>query len=129
LFEYTTIDQYHLALTQGNTSCTEVVHYYLSKIEKSKHLNAFIHVFADEAIQKASALDERRKAGKAIGKLHGVVIIKDVIVIKIIRIRIWLLKILFLYSVTISYLGRSQIRFVIAIIWLRMKIRSGRVST
>jgi aspartyl-tRNA(Asn)/glutamyl-tRNA(Gln) amidotransferase subunit A len=80
LVEYTTIDQYHLALTQGSTSCAEVVHHYLSRIEKSKHLNAFVHVFAEEAIQKASALDERRKVGNAIGKLHGVVIaIKDVI--------------------------------------------------
>jgi len=83
LVEYTTIDQYHLALTQGSTSCAEVVHHYLSQIEKSKHLNAFVHVFAEEAIQKASALDERRKAGNAIGKLHGVVIaIKDVICYK-----------------------------------------------
>jgi len=83
LVEYTTIDQYHLALTQGSTSCAEVVHHYLSQIEKSKHLNAFVHVFAEEAIQKASALDERRKVGNAIGKLHGVVIaIKDVICYK-----------------------------------------------
>jgi aspartyl-tRNA(Asn)/glutamyl-tRNA(Gln) amidotransferase subunit A len=83
LVEYTTIDQYHLALTQGSTSCAEVVHHYLSRIEKSKHLNAFVHVFAEEAIQKASALDERRKVGNAIGKLHGVVIaIKDVICYK-----------------------------------------------
>ena len=83
MVEYTTIDQYHLALTQGSTSCAEVVHHYLSRIEKSKHLNAFVHVFAEEAIQKASALDERRKAGNAIGKLHGVVIaIKDVICYK-----------------------------------------------
>jgi len=83
LVEYTTIDQYHLALTQGNISCTEVVHHYLSQIEKSKHLNAFVHVFADEALQKAAKLDEKRKAGNAIAKLHGVVVaIKDVICYK-----------------------------------------------
>jgi len=83
LFEYTTIDQYDLALTQGNTSCAEAVHHYLSQIEKSKHLNAFVHVFADEATQKAAELDKKRKAGNAIGKLHGVVIaIKDVICYK-----------------------------------------------
>ena len=83
MVEYTTIDQYHLALTQGNISCTEVVHHYLSEIEKCKHLNAFVHVFADEAIQKAAELDAKRKDGNAIGKLHGVVIaIKDVICYK-----------------------------------------------
>lgn len=80
MFEYTSIDQYQLALAQGKTSCTETVRHYLSKIDKAKHLNAFVHVFGEEALQKASALDEKRKAGKTLGKLHGVVIaIKDVI--------------------------------------------------
>lgn len=83
MVEYTTIDQYHLALTQGNTSCAKVVHHYLSEIEKCKHLNAFVHVFADEAIQKAAEFDAKRKDGNTIGKLHGVVIaIKDVICYK-----------------------------------------------
>ncbi len=83
MFEYTSIDQYHLALTQGKTSCVEAVRHYLTQIQKSKQLNAFVQVFADEAIQKASALDERRNSGNTIGKLHGVVIaIKDVICYK-----------------------------------------------
>ena len=86
MFEYTSINQYQLALTQGKTSCVEAVHHYLSEIEKNKHLNAFVHVFADEALQKAAELDEKRKTGNTIGKLHGVVIaIKDVSAIKIIR--------------------------------------------
>jgi aspartyl-tRNA(Asn)/glutamyl-tRNA(Gln) amidotransferase subunit A len=62
LFEYTSINQYQLALAQGKTSCVEAVRHYLSEIEKSKQLNAFVHVFADEAIQKAAILDEKRKA-------------------------------------------------------------------
>jgi aspartyl-tRNA(Asn)/glutamyl-tRNA(Gln) amidotransferase subunit A len=83
LFEHTSIDQYQLALAQGKTSCTETVRHYLSEIEKAKHLNAFVHVFADEALQKATELDEKRKGGKPLGKLHGVVIaIKDVICYK-----------------------------------------------
>ena len=83
MFGYTSINQYQLALTQGKTSCVEAVRHYLSEIEKSKHLNAFVHVFADEAIQKAAVLDEKRNAGNTIGKLHGVVIaIKDVICYK-----------------------------------------------
>jgi len=80
LFEYTSINQYQLALAQEKTSCTESVRHYLSKIEQVKHLNAFVHVFADEALKKAADLDEKRRSGKTIGKLHGVVIaIKDVI--------------------------------------------------
>ena len=83
MFEYTSINQYQLDLTQGNTSCTGAVRHYLSQIEKNKHLNAFVHVFADEALQKAAELDKRREQGNKIGKLHGVVVaIKDVICYK-----------------------------------------------
>ena len=83
MFAYTSIDQYQHALTQGKTSCQEAVRHYLFEIENSKHLNAFVHVFAEEALQKATALDEKRKAGNTTAKLHGVVIaIKDVICYK-----------------------------------------------
>ena len=83
MFEYTSINQYLLALTQGKTSCVEAVRHYLNQIDKSKHLNAFVRVFAEEAIQKAAELDKRRNSGNTIGKLHGVVIaIKDVICYK-----------------------------------------------
>jgi aspartyl-tRNA(Asn)/glutamyl-tRNA(Gln) amidotransferase subunit A len=83
LFEYTSIDKYHLALAQGEISCIETVRHYLSTIENKKHLNAFIHVFEDEALKKAAELDNKRRAGSAIGKLHGVVVaIKDVICYK-----------------------------------------------
>ena len=83
MFEYTSINQYQLTLTQGKTSCVEAVRHYLTQIQKSKQLNAFVQVFAEEAIQKASVLDERRNSGNTIGKLHGVVIaIKDVICYK-----------------------------------------------
>ncbi len=80
MFDYTSIDQYQLALAQDKVSCTETVRHYLSAIEKTKQLNAFVHVFADEALKKAADLDEKRKAGIKTGKLHGVVIaLKDVI--------------------------------------------------
>ena len=59
------------------------VNYFLEKIEKNKKLNAFTDVYAEEAIAKAILLDEKRKSGAAIGKLHGVVLaIKDVICYK-----------------------------------------------
>jgi aspartyl-tRNA(Asn)/glutamyl-tRNA(Gln) amidotransferase subunit A len=83
LFEYSSINQYQLDLTQGTTSCTDAVHHYLSRIDQKKHLNSFIHVFADEALRIANDLDNNRRSGKPIGKLHGVVIaIKDVICYK-----------------------------------------------
>ena len=83
MFEHSSINQYQHDLTQGKTSCTEVVRHYLSKIEQAKHLNAFIHAFTDEALQRAKDLDEKRRSGKTTGKLHGVVIaLKDVICYK-----------------------------------------------
>jgi aspartyl-tRNA(Asn)/glutamyl-tRNA(Gln) amidotransferase subunit A len=83
LFEYFSIQQYQLALTENKISCTEAVRHYLAAIESRKHLNAFVHVFAEEALQKAAALDAKRASGNSIGKLHGVIIaIKDVICYK-----------------------------------------------
>ncbi len=83
MFEHSSISQYQHDLTQGKRSCTEIVRHYLSKIEETKHLNAFVHVFPDEALQRAADLDEKRRSEKTTGKLHGVVIaIKDVICYK-----------------------------------------------
>jgi len=83
LFTYHSITSYHAELLNGSVSCTDAVHFYLQQIEESKKLNAFIHVYADEALTKAQKLDADRKAGKPMGKLHGVIIaIKDVICYK-----------------------------------------------
>ena len=58
----------------------EAVQYYLQSIAKNKHLNAFVQVYGEEALQKAANLDAQRKAGIHKGKLHGIVIsIKDVL--------------------------------------------------
>lgn len=55
----------------------------MQQAEAKKHLNAFVEVFAEEALQKARALDEKRKSGQPTGKLHGVVIgLKDVLCYK-----------------------------------------------
>jgi aspartyl-tRNA(Asn)/glutamyl-tRNA(Gln) amidotransferase subunit A len=77
------IAQYHQALLQNKTSCITTVNNYLYKIEEKKHLNAFTAVFTEEAIKKAGELDEKRKTGHPLKKLHGVVIaIKDVLCYK-----------------------------------------------
>lgn len=58
----------------------QAVEHYLKQIESTRHLNAFIEVYAEEALEKARELDEKRNNGGATGKLHGVVIgLKDVI--------------------------------------------------
>ena len=80
---FSNIKDYHTALLQNQTNCTATVTHYLDTIEKNKHLNAFVELFADEALLKAKELDEKRKNGTPLKKLHGVVIaIKDVICYK-----------------------------------------------
>lgn len=77
------IQQYHSALLNASISCHAAVTQYLQKIEAQKHLNAFVEIYKEEAIQRAAALDAKRKNGEPLKKLHGVVIaIKDVICYK-----------------------------------------------
>lgn len=83
MFEYTSIEQYHAQLMEGEVSCLQAVDYYLQQIESTRHLNAFIEVYKEEARAEAARLDAQRKAGNPIGKLHGVIIgLKDVICYK-----------------------------------------------
>lgn len=80
MFEFSSIEQYHAGLKEGTVTCLQAVEHYLSRIQTKQHLNAFIEVYTDEAIQKAKELDSKRNADTPIGKLHGVVIgLKDVI--------------------------------------------------
>lgn len=83
MFTYASIAQYHTDLLNGSTTCVEAVKYYIDRIENNSRLNAYVKVYAEEALQKAASLDAERTSGKAPGKLHGVIIaIKDVICYK-----------------------------------------------
>ncbi|MGC4038168.1 MAG: amidase family protein [Chitinophagaceae bacterium] len=80
MFEFSSIAQYHAQLREGGATCLQAVEYYLQRINHAQRLNAYIEVYADEALEQAKSLDEKRAKGSTIGKLHGVVIgIKDVI--------------------------------------------------
>ena len=80
MFDFSSIEQFHAQLQEGKTTCLQAVEYYLQRIHAAAHLNAFVEVYTDEALQKAKELDEKRKTGNLIGKLHGVVVgLKDVI--------------------------------------------------
>jgi len=83
LYHSKTIPQYQALLQNDESGCENAVKYFLDKIEKHKHLNAFIEIFREESIQRAKELDIKRKSGKEGGKLHGVIVaIKDVICYK-----------------------------------------------
>ena len=76
---YTSLNRIQADLNDGRTSCVDLVNYYLTNIDKKKHLNAYVEVYADEALETAARIDEKIKAGTA-GKLAGMVIsLKDVL--------------------------------------------------
>ena len=74
MFYFSSIEDYHAQLRSGSTSCVQAVQHYLSAIKQNEKLNAFLEVYAEEALDRASQLDSQDIKGK----LHGVVIgIKD----------------------------------------------------
>ena len=69
-------------LKSGRLSLTENVQYFLDRIEEKRNLNAYNFVFGDEALHKASEIEEKIKNNRA-GRLAGMVIaIKDVLSIE-----------------------------------------------
>jgi aspartyl-tRNA(Asn)/glutamyl-tRNA(Gln) amidotransferase subunit A len=80
LFSFSTINDYHTYLAGNPGGCTEAVNHYLSRIVENRHLNAFLEVFGDEALERATQMDEKRRSGERLGKLHGVVVaLKDIL--------------------------------------------------
>lgn len=83
MFSYQSIPAYHNALLNGTITCVSSIQYFLHRINDSRHLNAFVEIFGEEALAKAAQLDNLRSSGKPLGSLHGVVIgIKDVLCYK-----------------------------------------------
>ena len=72
------ISEKRQAFLDGTYTVVNHVRMYLNKIEEKKHLNAFVHVYSDEAIERATQLDKKRAEGKTLGSLFGVVVgLKD----------------------------------------------------
>jgi aspartyl-tRNA(Asn)/glutamyl-tRNA(Gln) amidotransferase subunit A len=66
-------------LYSGRMSCVSIVEEYLARIASNSDLNAFVEVYADDALENAKRVDERIKSGEA-GRLAGLVIgVKDVL--------------------------------------------------
>src|SRR5210317_2198158 len=64
------------ALERGE-SVESITRAYLERIEKNKHLNAFLEVFDEEALEEARRVDQKRADGSA-GRLAGMIIgLKD----------------------------------------------------
>lgn len=82
--KYTTLQQIQNAIQNGDTKLEATVEYYLSRIEATQNLNAYVEVFAEEALQHAQALDAKfQENPDSVGRLFGMVIsIKDVLCYK-----------------------------------------------
>ena len=69
------------AITSGELRCAQLVESFLERIARyDGELHAFIHLYAEQALAAADAADRARRAGQAVGPLHGVPIaLKDLI--------------------------------------------------
>lgn len=74
------VQEYHRCLLTGEITCEQAVSAYLDRIASHAHLNAFIHVYAEEALHRARTIDARIQRERTLKRLTGVVFgIKDVI--------------------------------------------------
>ena len=80
MYTHRSISDLRAKLIHGELRCVEVVQSYLDKIEASSHLNAYVAVYAEEALNRASHLDQKKHDPTTWGNLYGVVIgLKDVL--------------------------------------------------
>lgn len=77
MYSFSTIQQLQADLRSGKVNCVGLTEQALARIEQKKHLNAFLEVFTQSALEQARAIDLKLKEGKA-GRLAGVIVgLKD----------------------------------------------------
>lgn len=77
--DYQTLSELQSDLRVGGFTCVQLVQQYVDKIESNRHLNAFVEVYSDEALARATEIDAKLQNGTA-GRLAGMVIgLKDVL--------------------------------------------------
>jgi aspartyl-tRNA(Asn)/glutamyl-tRNA(Gln) amidotransferase subunit A len=86
MLKYSSLSAIQSALLNGEITCRALVEHYLSQIEKTRHLNAWVEVWPEEALAQADALDARIAGFQAqgdspstkMGRLFGAVVsLKD----------------------------------------------------
>jgi aspartyl-tRNA(Asn)/glutamyl-tRNA(Gln) amidotransferase subunit A len=77
--KFNSIAKLQIALRKGTITCENLVQYYLTQISECTALNAYVEVFAHEALEKAKEQDRILASNPdTIGRLFGVVIsLKD----------------------------------------------------
>ena len=80
--KFRSFDEIKKSLENKETDCKAIVTYYLNNIKTKAHLNAFVEVYTQSALDQAAAVDRKLASGNA-GKLAGMVLgIKDVLCYK-----------------------------------------------
>lgn len=80
MLNFISIQDYHESLINGQITCVDAVLECIKKISATAHLNAWLEVFENEALERAKELDKKRQSGVPLSKLHGVIVgLKDVI--------------------------------------------------
>ena len=81
---FITVEDMSAQLQAGSISSLQLVDHFLREIaDKDKRLHAFVETYADEARLSAQSADLARRAGSALGPLHGIPIaIKDLLEIE-----------------------------------------------
>lgn len=81
--QYDSLSAIQQAILSNRLSANELVSHYLKKIHSTQHLNIYVEVFEEAALEQAINLDAKLQDGKEVGRLFGAVIsIKDVICYK-----------------------------------------------
>lgn len=79
---HSSLSKIQAGIKEGNLNLKDLVAQYLRRIEENKHLNAFIEVFQEEAMERATGIHRKLIDGTG-GKLAGLIIgIKDLICYK-----------------------------------------------
>jgi aspartyl-tRNA(Asn)/glutamyl-tRNA(Gln) amidotransferase subunit A len=74
---YRSLAETREALVSGNQTIEGLTRHYIQEIHNNSHLNAFLEVFEENALEQARRADQKRSTGKP-GRLSGMVIgIKD----------------------------------------------------
>lgn len=69
---FATIGELARALEEGRTTSSAIVRRTLDRVEAHPELNAFVMTFPELALAAAEAADERRRQGRARGRLDGI---------------------------------------------------------
>ena len=77
--KYASLAEVQSALRSGETTCRALVEHYLQRITATAHLNAYVEVWGDEALQQADETDRLlRDTPENVGRLFGAVVsLKD----------------------------------------------------